>query len=260
MVEKRNVAGIEMAYGVEGDGNPVMLITGLAGVGRGWGDVPGRFATEFTTIVPDHPGTGGSGKPPSLTLDHHAEAMAELIRSLGCGPTHIVGSSTGGAIALLMALDHPDVVRSIVPVSSWARSDDHFRHQFAVRKDVLQTRGAAAYAETTALFLFSPTFFRDHYDMVRAWCDSAAGGSPEVMSDRIDMILRHDVVDRLADIAVPTMVLVGSHDACTPPHLSEELAAAIPAARLQVMEGGHLIYKEEPEGFHRVVRDFLMEA
>lgn len=252
-----HVAGIDLAYTRQGAGPPVMLLTGLGGVGRGWGRHVDLFAEHSDVVVPDHPGTGDSDRPERFTLSHHAEAMAGLVRHLDLGPTHIVGSSTGGAIAQIMALDHPDTVRSIALVSSWARPDDFFRHQFAVRKDVLTRLGSAAYAATSALFLFSPQFFRDHYNEVSRWVDVASGGDPEVMSARIDMILAHDALDRLGDIATPALVLVGSADGCTPPHLSAELARAIPEAESRVLEGGHLIYKEAVEEFHAAISEFI---
>lgn len=251
------VAGIDLAYSRQGQGPPVVLIAGLSGKGRGWGNQIERFAEAYDTIVPDHPGTGGSGRPDSFTLEHHAEAMAALLEGLGTGPAHIVGSSTGGAIAQIMALDHPETVRTISLVSSWARADDFFRHQFAVRKRVALELGAAAYAETSALFLFSPRFFRDHYPEVRAWCEGAAAGDPATMAARIDMILAHDQADRLGRIDVPTLVLVGAADGCTPPHLSAELTAAIPEAQYVELEGGHLIYKEAPDEFFAAVSGFV---
>lgn len=250
-------AGIDLHYTRQGDGDPVVLIAGLSGQGRGWGEQIDRFAAGYDTIVPDHPGTGESTMPDTYTLEHHAAAMADLVSGLEVGPAHIVGSSTGGAIAQIMALDHPDTVRTISLVSSWARADDFFRHQFAVRKDIALRLGGAAYAEDTALFLFSPTYFRDHYDKVREWCETASQGDPERGAARIDMILAHDQLGRLGGIACPTLVLVGAADGCTPPHFSEELAAAIPGAEHVVIDGGHLIYKESPAEFHRVVTEFL---
>lgn len=250
-------AGVQLAYTRQGSGEPVILIAGLAGQGRGWGPQIDLFARDFDVIVPDHPGTGGSGRPDRFTLDHHAAAMADLVRGLETGPAHVVGSSTGGAIAQLMALDHADAVRSISLVSSWARADDFFRHQFDVRKDVLQRLGAPAYAATSALFLFSPRFFRDRYPEIREFLTSAARADADVMAARIDMILAHDTLDRLGEVDRPTLVLVGDTDACTPPHLSSELAAAIPEAESVVVEGGHLIYKEAVDEFHRLVSDFL---
>jgi aminoacrylate hydrolase len=251
------VAGVRLAYTRKGSGVPLVLITGLSGRGREWGLQLDLFAEDFDVIVPDHPGCGDSSPAEETTLSHHTEAIAELLRHLKVGPAHIVGSSTGGAIAQLLALDHPDVVRSISLVSSWARPDDFFRHQFAARREVLERLGSGSYATVSALFLFSPEFFRDHYAEVERWHEAASHGDPKVMAARIDMILQHDVHDRLPRIDTPTMVLVGSADVCTPPHLSRELADAIPGATSVVMDGGHLIYKESMTEFHRVVNEFL---
>ncbi len=64
-------------------------------------------AEDFLTIVPDHRGTGRSSVPDGpYTIEDHAQDMAGMLRSIGCGPAHIVVSSTGGAIAQVMALDH----------------------------------------------------------------------------------------------------------------------------------------------------------
>jgi aminoacrylate hydrolase len=242
---------------IEGAGDPVVLLAGLSGNGSGWGDQISRFADDYLTIVPDHPGVGGSAPVDDISIEQHATAIAGALRDVGCGPAHLVGSSTGGAIAMVMGLDHPDVVRSLSLVSSWARGDDFFRHQFAVRKDVLERLGLTAYIELSALCLFSPEFFRRSYAEVRAWADRPSEVERSIMAARIDMILAHDALDRLGKIRHPTLVLVGNRDGCTPPYLSTELAAAIPGAELKTLEGGHLIYKEDPERFHAIVTEFI---
>ncbi len=254
------VDDIDIHYLLEGEGDPVMLITGLGGAGRSWGEQIGRFAHGYLTVVPDHRGAGASSHPEDgYTIARLAADMAELLRSLGTGPAHLVGSSTGGAIAQVMALDHRDVVRSISLVSSWAKADNWFRHQFAVRKTTLERDGIAAYAELSALFLYSPAYVRDHYPAVRTWIDNVVNGTrdPAILAKRIDMILDFDETTRLPRIDVPTLVVVGSGDACTPPHCSRDLASLIPGARLEVLEGGHLVAAEQPDGFHGVVRRFI---
>lgn len=235
-----------------------MLITGLGGVGRGWGSVTELLAQDYLTIVPDHPGTGQSPPPPDgYTIAHHAAAMADVLRDLDCGPAHLVGSSTGGAIAQVMALDHRDVTKSIVLADSWARPDDYFRHQFATRRRILAEQGVRAYTETSALFLFGVEYFRDHYDQVQAWIELALGADPAVMAQRIDMIVAFDESARLAEIDVPALVLVGDADICTPPYMSQDLVRSIPGARMETLPGGHLIYKEAAAEFRRVVTEFV---
>ncbi|MBI2881499.1 MAG: alpha/beta fold hydrolase [Candidatus Tectomicrobia bacterium] len=256
------VNGIEVYYEAHGRGDPVLLLTGLGGVGANWGPQVALFAKEFLTVVPDHRGAGRSSHPEDgYTIEQHASDMAELLRSLKCGPAHIVGSSTGGAIAQVMALDQPDVVRSITLSSSWARTDDFFRQQFGVRKAVLKDMGPRALIELNALFLWAPSYVRAHYGRVREWIEkvAAAPARVEVMIKRIDMILAHDQLGRLGGVRKPALVIVGKEDACTPPFFSEELASAIPGAELAVLEGGHFFYSERPEGFHRRVREFLLK-
>ncbi len=255
-----SVNGVEIHYEDVGDGPPVLMLSGLGGAARSWGPNIDAFGERFRVIAADHRGTGSSSRPDDgYTIEAHATDMAELLRFVGTGPAHIVGSSTGGAIAQMMALEHPDVVRSITLVSSWARDDEFFRQQFAVRKRVLLELGPQAYADTSALFLFSPEFFATDPGAVRAWRERSSSdpGAVEIMAKRIDMILAFDVWDRLPDVGAPTLVLVGAADGCTPPHYSRQIASRIPEARLEVIEGGHLIYKERPGEFRSVVMRFL---
>jgi len=255
-----DVNGIRIAYQELGGGDPVVLLTGLGGAGRSWGDQIPRFAERYHAIVPDHRGTGDSDKPrDGYTIEELAADMAGLVRELDLGPAHVVGSSTGGALAQVMAIDHPDTVRSIVLVSSWAGPDPYFEREFTTRKAILEAQGVAAYSAASALFLFAPSFARKSPDAVQAWVDSvsAGRGDPGIMSARIDMILDHDQRDRLARVDVPCLVLVGDEDICTPVSCSEELATLIPGARLEVLAGGHLIYKEHPDAFFSAVDRFL---
>ncbi len=250
---------IQIYYELHGSGDPVMLLTGLGGVGAAWGPQIELFASDYLTIVPDHRGTGRSSKPADgYTIEALAADMAETLRQVDVGPAHIVGSSTGGAFGQVMALDHPEVVRSLILASSWARPDNHFLHQFATRRRVLHEAGPAAYVETTALFLFSPRYMRDHYPEVQAWCArTAAATDRELMSARIDMITAHDTFDRLGSINVPTLVVVGAEDACTPPALSRELAERVVQAEYVELPGGHLLYREDPNAFFNAVREFI---
>lgn len=259
-MERVNVEGVAIAFETRGSGEPLLLLTGLGGVGRAWGDTIELFAGAFRTIVPDHRGTGESSKPESdYTIEALAHDMAGLVRAIGCGPAHVVGSSTGGALAQVMALDHRDVVESITLVSSWAGPEPYFDRQFQVRRAILKTEGRVAYTQASALFLFSPEYAHAHPDAVSQWIESATSGEAnvEIMVQRIDMILAHDQRRRLSELNVPCLVLVGNQDICTPPYAAAELHELIPGAQLQVLPGGHLIYKEQPEMFVSMVKRFI---
>lgn len=252
----------EIHYEVEGSGSPVMLIAGLAGTGATWGPQKALFANGHTVIVPDHRGTGRSSHTAKgQTISQHAADFARIIETLGLGPVHCVGSSTGGAITQALALEHPKLVRTATIASSWARVDPFFRRQFEARARMIQGAGVRAATEMAALFLFDPRFQTTNDAVVQAWIDAASQNSsaPEIALARMEMILGHDRLADLGRITCPAMVIVGSSDFCTPPHLSEQMAAAIPGAELVKLPGGHFFYMEHPKAFYARVETFIQK-
>ena len=261
-----NTEGISQYYELLGDPTkpPVMMISGLGGVGASWGPQIKRFAERYHVILPDHRGTGQTTR----SLDGHtteqlARDMASLAEQLELGPIHVVGSSTGGAIAQYMALQHPQIVRSLTLSSTFARFDTFTHREFQVRKKMAADWPRSELFAGYSLFLFSPRFTRNRPEVVQAWIDRAAG-HPEQAQDReialkrIDMICAHDALARLGQIRQPTLVTCGDHNYCTPLPLSEEIAQAIPGSELVIFEeGGELIELEQDEKFFQVVSGFI---
>ena len=260
---KLETQGISLHYETFGDRGkpPLMLIAGLGGVGAGWGPQIERFAAEHFVVLPDHRGTGQTTRAADgYTIAQHAADMASLIAHLDIGPAYIVGSSTGGAIAQLMALDLAPPVRSVTMASSFARPDGFMRHQFALRRKLVALGDMQTAYSCAALFLFSPRYASENPQRVAAWADRAAAqpGEPEIALKRIDMIMAHDAFARLGDIRQPVLVVCGSDDFCTPLHMSEEIAGAIPKAELKVLPGaGHFVYIEQEQRYFDTVRAFV---
>lgn len=106
-----------------GEGPALLLVHGGAPGATGWGNfgqnVP-HFASRFNTIVVDLPGFGGSEWVPTEDgkLRAHASVLTGLLAQLHLPKAHVVGLGSGGAVAMRMAIDHPDVVDRLVLVSS----------------------------------------------------------------------------------------------------------------------------------------------
>ena len=250
----------EIHYEVSGSGTPVLMIAGLGGVGATWGPQTAMFAKNHMVIVPDHRGTGKSTHTAKgQTIAQHAADFAAIVDKLGVGPVHVVGSSTGGAITQAMALEHPRLVKTATIASSWARVDPFFRRQFTARAQMIASAGIQAATEMGALFLFDPRFQMSDQPVVQGWIDAAVKGASQadIALKRMDMILAHERLDDLGGITCPTLVIVGEADFCTPPHLSEQMAAAIPGAQLAKLPGGHFFYMEHPQAFHDRVEAFF---
>ena len=172
----------------------------------------------------------------------------------------MIGTSTGGAIAQALALDHAALVRSTTLASSFARADDYMRRELALRRKLVVESDPLTVYSCYALFLFGSRYARANPDRVQAWVDRVAAlpMEREVSAKRIDMILAHDTRARVSSVQQPSLVICGELDTCaTLPH-SEELAQLIPGAELSVMPGGgHFIHTEQPDEFYRRVRSFL---
>lgn len=258
--------GISVFYEVHGNpaNPPLLMVTGLGGVGTAWGSQIERFASDYFVIVPDHRGTGRT----THTLEGHttaqlADDMVSLLAHLEVGPAHVVGASTGGAIAQYMALNHPQSVRTLTLSSTWARFDAFTRAEFQARRKMAAEWSRAELYPAYALFLFSPRFWRQNPERVQAWIARAVNhpeqpGDRDIALARIDMIMAHDTHARLNEIAHPTLVVCAELNLCTPLPLSEELARGIPHAELVVIrDAGELVDIERPDEFFDVVRSFV---
>lgn len=255
--------GISLHYELIGDRRnpPVLLIAGLGGAGSSWGEQVERFAADHCVVLPDHRGTGRTTRAKDgYSIAQHAADMAALLEHLALGPAHLVGTSTGGAIAQVMALDHAAQVRSVTMSSAFARADAYLRREFALRRKLAAEADLETVFGCYALFLFSPHYISRNPARVAAWIDRAVAQRPEreIALQRIDMILAHDVAAQLGAIRQPVCVLCGDQDFCTPLHLSQEIAQAIAGAELVVLPGGgHFIHDEQADRYFEAVRSFI---
>jgi aminoacrylate hydrolase len=246
-------------------GNPekpkVMLIAGLGGFGMSWWPQVERFAERYHVVLPDHRGTGQSSRPEAgHTMTQNAQDMAAVLRHAGVGPAHIVGSSAGGAIAQIMALNHGDLVRSVTLTSSFARADAYMRREFSVLRYLMEKADMPTVYAAFAMILFAPEYAAQNPGMIQAWVDRAAQAPEEreVAIKRIDMVMAHDELARLGAVRCPTCVICGDQDVCTPLSLSKQIADAIPGSEMHVIEaGGHQIHAEQDGRYFELVSSFI---
>ncbi|MEH2473362.1 aminoacrylate hydrolase [Nitrobacteraceae bacterium AZCC 2161] len=251
----------QLPYDVTGDGPPLLLVTGLGGSRRYWANIVPVLALDFTVITHDHMGTGESE---SRRVDHTVQALTTdvvaLMDHLGVGQAHLLGHSTGAAVGQVMAQDHPERLLKLVLSAGWAGPDPYFELCFEARKALLLGSGVAAYHRSTALFLYPPSWISADSARLEALMAGFIASTPpaEVLAARIDMIVAFDRRSRQQDIVAPTLVICAEDDQLTPMHLSEELAAGIPHARLaRLAWGAHGSSHTAADKFIKAVLDFL---
>jgi aminoacrylate hydrolase len=250
-----------LAYEVVGQGPPLFLVTGLGGSRHHWENIVPALSRVFTVITHDHMCIGDSQ---GSRVDHTVEALTDdviaLMDHLKIRRTNFLGHSTGAAVGQILAQDHPQRLLKLVLYAGWAGPDPFFKLCFEVRKALLQGSGAESYHRATAIFLYPPSWISEDAVRLESLAARFIATTPtvEVLAARIDMIVAFDRRSRQQDIAAPTLVLCAKDDALTPLHLSEELKANIPQARLAVLPwGGHAASQTCPDEFLQETLSFL---
>jgi proline iminopeptidase len=229
--------------------------------------------TDVAQIVYlDQRGQGRSGRAPveSCTTEQMADDAAALCHTLGIKRPAVLGHSFGGFVALHLALRHPDVAGSLILIDSAASSADmtgamerlEERHGSEVRAAAEPVFGGDVSEETMAEFgrLVAPAYVHDP-EKVGPVLESLGRSSfnTEVAAHYFgNQAALYDVRDRLGEIRVPTLVMVGENDWLIPPSASRVIAEGVPGAELVVIpEAGHFSFIEGPDVYTDAVRRCL---
>lgn len=255
------VAGGEIHYEQAGEGEPLVFVSGLNGVGRYWQPQLPAFTQRFRVITYDQRGTGSSDRlQREFSVDQMAAELAELMDALKIQRAHIVGLSTGGAIGQTLAVEQPQRIAKLVMCSTWTHCDPWFRRLFEARRAMYQQAGAGLHAMFHPLWLYPPDYVNAHDAEIDEDRRRAGASAPpvEVSIGRIDALLKFDRRADLSRIVAPTLVIASTNDYITPSYYARTLAQAIPGAKLEIVEGGgHSISKTRPQLFNDLVLKFL---
>jgi 3-oxoadipate enol-lactonase len=248
----------------EGPSSPLVLINGMGGSSRGWLplQVP-EFSKSRRTVLVNHRGVMGSEDPGgSFTTADLADDVALLFEALKIDQADVLGSFMGGMTAQELALRHPNRVRHLALLGTYARPD-------AKRRLILEDWANLARAEISQETLMRTRLAWTLEDRTLEQTELIEGmlkffeaeGSPvshDLFVRQCEACLHHDTLDRLGDIQHKTLVICGRSDRLTPPTLHRELADHIPNARLVVLQyGAHLVMMESAERFNQVILQFL---
>jgi pimeloyl-ACP methyl ester carboxylesterase len=275
LIEIDGIALCAEGFGDPAD-SPVLLITGIGASMLWWDEAfcaalaaGGRFVVRY-----DHRDTGRStsyepGRP-AYTGDDLVADAARVLDGYGIARAHVVGLSMGGALAQLLALDHPDRVASLVlmgtsatgPADDLPPPADRYRAFMAEAEIDWSDRDSVVahhVAETRALSGERP------FDEARARAlvtrDVARATDPASAQNHALLEGGGPWRQRLPALAVPTLVIHGSADPFFPLGHGRALADEIPGARLHVLDGaGHLLDPADHDVVVRAIIDHTAAA
>jgi pimeloyl-ACP methyl ester carboxylesterase len=247
-----------------GEGPDVLLIGGLGDTIESWQFQLDGLQDRYRVTAFDNRGAGRTAMPEgSLSAAAMADDAASILRALEIVSAHVAGFSMGSAIAQELALRHPELVRSLVLTSTYARADSLFRSQLDFWRWLPDAAPSErAFYEAFFTWVYTP---RAHADgsvdqIVEEALAFPHQQSAEAFQAQVDVCRAHDTVDRLSKIAAPTLVLAGEFDVILPPRSGRSVAAQIPNARFEVMpEEAHQPFQEVPGEWNTRVDAFWSE-
>jgi 3-oxoadipate enol-lactonase len=241
-------------------GEVVLLLHGLGATGESWLlQIPALIQAGYRAVAPDAPGFGGSTRPMAkTTIAQMASPMASLLRSLGIGAADVVGLSMGGTLALQLALDHPERVKHLVLVSTFAHlrmGNPVLLPYYAVRILLVLLFGPRAQASGVARRVFPND---DQERMRQALIEQVAMADVRSYRGAMRALAAFDVRGRLGEIRNPTLVVSGDRDSTVAPAAQREVQLGIRGAQqLIVRGGGHAVNVDHAEEFNRILLKFL---
>jgi pimeloyl-ACP methyl ester carboxylesterase len=256
-----SIGDTELWVEQRGTGPDVLLIAGLSDPAEAWTFQLEGLSDQYRLTAFDNRGAGRSPMPPEgFTVQDMADDAAALLRSLGVERAHVAGFSGGSATAQELALRHPELVRSLVLTSTWARADVYLRRLTAFFKQLAEVAPNER-AMLEAFFLWVYTARAHEEGLVDAFIEEALAfphpQSPEAFVRQLDVWIPHDTLDRLDQIGVPTLVVAGGADIMTPPRCGRAVADRIPGADFVVMaDEAHQPFQERPDEFNAMVDAF----
>jgi pimeloyl-ACP methyl ester carboxylesterase len=254
------VRGIEIAYEDAGRGGPVVLLHGFPFNRSLWREQVESLSAACRVITPDLRGHGETSVAGSATMEEMAEDLAALLDELNVGRAVVGGLSMGGYVVLAFLRAHPERVGALVLADTRPQADtDGARRTREETARRALADGMEPIADAMLPKLLAEATRERRPDVVARVREMILGTNPQGAAAALrGMAVRRDQTDLLPEIGVPTLIVVGSEDAITPPSDSEAMHAKVKGSRLLKIEGaGHVSNVERPGEFNRALAEFL---
>ncbi len=259
---KLKLRDFEIAYDDTGGSQPPLLfIHGFPLDRTYWTGQTRALRDVARVLAPDLRGFGESRLPTgAVTMETYADDLRDLLDALDIQRAVVAGLSMGGYIAFAFYRKYAARVRALILADTRATPDTPEAKKGRDENIALaRAQGTAAVAEKMFPKMLMPQTIAERADIADATRALMSRQPVEGVIAALGALRdRPDSTPTLAQIAVPTLIVVGAEDALAPPKDSEQMRDEIRGARLAVIpNAGHLSNLEQPDAFNQIVRDFL---
>lgn len=249
---------LDVNYEIAGEGQPLVMIHGLGSSLRDWEMQVPEFSKHYKVVTFDVRGHGRSSKPRGpYSIPMFAKDAANLMRELDIVPAHVLGISMGGMIAYQLAVNHPELLRSLVAANCTPElliQTFGERFQMWQRQLIVKFIGMRKMGEVLSQRLFiKPEQDELRQIFVERWAEN----DPKAYLASTRSLVGWSVVDQLGELDIPTLIIAADGDYAFFGE-KERYAAMLPNAEIVAIEDSrHATPAEHPKSFNRAVLDFL---
>ena len=244
---KVTLGNIKMNYESAGNGEPIVLITGLGGDVSFWNSMVPLLSDKFRVITLDNRGSGKTECPDEpFDMRILGDDIIRLLDSLSIKKAHILGWSMGGNIAQEIALGYPERVASLILVSTYLRRPSRSSYMMNIMVESVRSGGNIEYLfKTMQALCMTEESFRKMEER-GSYPPARIDISLEQFAYQMAAVDGFDIRGKAKNIRVPTRIIHGKADIMVPPRMGEELAAEIDGADVVLIDGcGHTMPPKE---------------
>jgi pimeloyl-ACP methyl ester carboxylesterase len=253
-------APIELPARDEGHGPDVLLLHGIGGSHANWGFVVPLLATNHRVLVPDLRGHGKAPGPEGslYTFEELEGDVLKLLDDREVSSAHVVGESGGALLALRLALDHPERVRSLTLVSGMAYTDAHTRAIAERWEETYQREGPDAFALRVLKDVYYPDWIEAHLD----YADQLRAVAPRLnlapAMQWTHAMAQFDERRRIGTIRCPTLIIQAMDDQVVDASHGRILRQSIPGSQIRILaQTGHMVPVERPAETAEAISKFI---
>lgn len=256
-----SIDGVDLFYVERGGGSPVLMVHGMGGDADVWGETVDLLAEDHRVITYDRRGFTRSKHPPVGDMQRHREDAAALLRALDATPATVVGWSSGGIIALDLAIHDPELVAALAlqePPLHLKRRPRGLRQMRAAITAQLLSRLKDDRAASEAFFRWA---FR--YASGGTGYDRLPDALREAMLDNGEANVaelavatgEHLSKEQIAEIACPVVCVAGELSDRAFSRVTDYMVRLIPGAKVETITGAaHTMHLQRPAEFAAAVR------
>lgn len=241
--------------GAAGSQPAVVLLNGIMMTTASWVFQTRALSPHFQVVLHDFRGQLQSPIPGPYDMQQHVDDLVELLDELQIERPHLVGTSYGGEVGMMFAMQHPERVRSLAAIACVSHVEPELRDAVVRWRDAARDAPETLF-EISAPYNFSPGLLTPSF--LEQGKQRLLGYGPEFarnLADLCDAFLRLDLTDRLHEVRCPTLVLCGENDLLKPPRYSRLIAERIPNATFEMIPGApHALVLEN----HAMVNEALL--